>query len=55
MTWRVEFTTEFELWWNSLSEAEQDAIDRSVGLLEKLGPGLSRPHADTLKGSRPRT
>jgi hypothetical protein len=50
--WRVEFTDEFEGWWNSLTEGEQDAIDRCVGLLERLGPSLSRPHADTVAGSK---
>ena len=47
--WRVEFTDEFGRWWDTLSEDEQDAIDHSVGLLERLGPSLSRPHADTVK------
>lgn len=28
------------------------AVDASVGLLGQFGPTLSRPHADTLKGSR---
>ena len=50
--WQVEFTREFEEWWNTLTESEQDALDRSVGLLERLGPSLARPHADTVNGSR---
>jgi hypothetical protein len=50
--WQVEFTDEFERWWNSLTEGEKDAVDFSVGLLEELGPHLSRPHADTVGGSR---
>jgi hypothetical protein len=50
--WRIEFTDEFGRWWETLTQSEQDAIDRSVGLLERLGPTLSRPHADTVKGSR---
>jgi hypothetical protein len=50
--WQVEFTDEFEQWWNSLTEGEQDAVDRSVGLLERLGLSLSRPHADTVYRSR---
>ena len=52
MVWEVEFTDEFEAWWNTLSEVEQDAIDVSVNLLQELGPHLPRPHADTLHGSR---
>lgn len=50
--WQVEFTDEFGQWWDGLSEVEQDAIAASVRLLEELGPGLPRPHADTLKGSK---
>jgi hypothetical protein len=50
--WDVEFTDEFEAWWTTLSEDEQDAIDASVQLIETIGPQLGRPHADTLEGSR---
>ena len=50
--WDVEFTDEFEAWWTTLSEDEQDAIDASVQLVETIGPQLARPHADTLVGSR---
>jgi len=50
--WQVEFTNEFGQWWDELTEVEQDAIAASVRLLEELGPGLPRPHADTLKGSK---
>jgi hypothetical protein len=50
--WQVEYTDEFGAWWEALSEAEQVALDASVRLLEHFGPCLSRPHADTLHGSR---
>jgi len=50
--WEVEFTDEFEDWWAGLTQAEQDAIDMSVDLLQQAGPQLSRPHADTLNGSK---
>ena len=50
--WEVEVTDEFEEWWHSLDEAEQESVAASVRLLERLGPGLSRPHADALKTSR---
>lgn len=50
--WEVEFTDEFGQWWDSLSEKEQDALAASVMLLRQLGPGLPRPHTDTIKGSR---
>jgi len=38
--WVVEYTDEFEAWWETLSIAEQDAVDYSVGLLENEGPSL---------------
>jgi hypothetical protein len=52
MAYEVEFTDEFEGWWDSLTEDEQDSIDFSVGLLEEHGPQLKRPHADTIHGSK---
>ena len=52
MEWKIEYTDEFEKWWDTLNVGEQEAIAASVGLLEKLGPNLPRPHADTVKGSK---
>ena len=51
MQWNVEFTDEFEAWWNTLDKAEQVSIDASVRLLIEYGPHLARPHSDTLNGS----
>jgi hypothetical protein len=31
---------------------EQDGIRSSVNLLEEVGPALTRPHADTIHGSK---
>lgn len=50
--WNVEYTDEFAAWWETLTPPEQTSIAASVQLLEQLGPHLSRPHADTVKGSR---
>ncbi len=52
MVWEIEFTGEFEAWWNDLSADEQAEIDAKVDLLEERGPTLSRPHADRIEGSR---
>src|SRR5579883_1356450 len=52
MEWEVEFTSEFEDWWNSLSEDEQVDVNAKVILLQKLGPSLPRPHADLIHSSR---
>ena len=51
MAYEVEFTDEFEAWWDTLTHAEQDSIDHSVGLLEEFGVNLKRPHADAVHGS----
>ena len=50
--WNVEFTDEFEKWWETLNEDEQDAIDRSVFLLEDQGPSLQFPYSSNIKQSR---
>ncbi len=50
--WQVEYTDEFEDWWNSLSLDEQRHIAASVELLQENGPGLGRPAVDTITGSR---
>ena len=52
MRWDVEYTDEFESWWNSLTEDEQDEIDAKVELLQEHGPTLPRPHADVIASSR---
>lgn len=52
MTWTVSFADEFEPEFDSLDEEIQDAILARVLLLEREGPSLGRPHADTLTGSR---
>ena len=50
--WGVEYTDEFALWWETLTLAEQASLEAGVRLLERFGPGLSRPHADVVNGSR---
>jgi len=50
--WPIEFTDEFGQWWNTLDADEQDAVDRMVMILEKVGPALGRPGVDTVNGSK---
>ena len=50
--WQVEYTDEFEAWWDSLSAEEQEEIAAKVELLEERGPTLGRPHADVITTSR---
>ncbi len=37
VTCEVEYTDEFEDWWNGLSEDEQDSVAAHIGLLEEKG------------------
>lgn len=50
--WEVEYTEAFGAWWETLTEEQQVAVTAIVGVLEERGPALTRPYADTIKGSR---
>jgi len=50
--WDVEYTDQFEQWWNGLSIDEQAAVDVAVEVLQEKGPGLGRPLVDIVQGSR---
>ena len=50
--WTVEYTDEFETWWNQLSEQEQASVEASVRLLQERGPMLRFPHSSGVRGSR---
>jgi hypothetical protein len=50
--WEVEFTDEFEKWWDGLSEAEQEDVAAFVTLLEKKGPTLPFPYSSDIRGAR---
>jgi len=52
MQWTVLFADEFEPEFDSLPLQVQDAILARALLLEREGPALGRPHADTLTGSK---
>ena len=52
MAWDVEVSDGFRVWYEDLTEDEQESVGASVDLLEQAGPMLGRPYVDTLKGSR---
>ena len=52
MNWNVEYTDEFGEWFSMLTDAVQDGIDRTVGLLEVKGPRLPFPHSSGIEMSR---
>jgi hypothetical protein len=52
MAWDVEYTDEFGNWWERLTEAEQESVAATVGLLEIEGPRLPFPYCSGVEGSR---
>jgi hypothetical protein len=52
MAWEVEFTDEFGEWWDGLTVGAQTDVDAVVLVLREFGPALTRPLADTVRGSR---
>ena len=51
MSWDVAFDEEFLAWLQEQEDRIRIAIFQRVELLSQVGPGLGRPHVDTLKGS----
>ena len=52
MPWGVLFHEEFEREFEGLPDSVQDELLAHAKLLERFGPQLGRPCADTLNGSR---
>lgn len=48
----VEYSRDFGEWWYRLTEAEQESVAYTVGLLEARGPALGHPHSTAVVGSR---
>nr|WP_248004812.1 type II toxin-antitoxin system RelE/ParE family toxin [Serratia surfactantfaciens] len=49
--WEIKTTDVFDNWFSSLNDAERAAVLAALMVLREKGPGLSRPYADTVKGS----
>jgi len=52
MAWEIETTDEYDAWFVEQEGNSQAVIQMKIELLKEYGPHLSRPHADTLKGSK---
>jgi len=50
MATEVNVTDEFKAWYEGLSEAEQDRVAFTVGLLEERGVTLPHPYSSSIKG-----
>src|ERR1022692_4137302 len=51
LAWEVEFSDEFEQWWDGLTAAEQKSVDFTVSLLQEAGPALKMPHSSGVETS----
>lgn len=51
MAWQVKTTDMFDEWFDLLSDEDRAAMLAAMLVLQQKGPLLSRPYADTIKGS----
>lgn len=52
MEYEVEYTDEFGIWWQTLSETEHEDITAVVTLLEEKGTQLPFPYSSGIEGSK---
>jgi hypothetical protein len=52
VTWNVEHTDDFDAWWETLDEDEQEDVAAIVTVLEERGPQLPHPYSSGVEGSR---
>nr|WP_113867437.1 type II toxin-antitoxin system RelE/ParE family toxin [Brenneria salicis]NMN92005.1 hypothetical protein [Brenneria salicis ATCC 15712 = DSM 30166]RBP61314.1 hypothetical protein DES54_12458 [Brenneria salicis ATCC 15712 = DSM 30166]RLM30312.1 diaminopimelate decarboxylase [Brenneria salicis ATCC 15712 = DSM 30166] len=50
--WTIKTTDIFDGWFSSLCKTDRTSVLASLIVLRQKGPGLPRPYADTIKGSR---
>ncbi|MFC0139922.1 type II toxin-antitoxin system RelE/ParE family toxin [Erwinia mallotivora] len=50
--WAIKTTDTFDNWFSSLNDSDRACVLAAMIVLREKGPGLSRPYADTLYGSR---
>lgn len=51
-TWAVEWTPEFDQWWQALSRQEQADVGAAIEALRRKGPGLEFPLSSQIRSSR---
>lgn len=49
--WSIETTDTFDIWFDALDDIDRTNVLASMIALQEKGPMLSRPYADTVKGS----
>ena len=50
--WTIKTTDMFDRWFTSLNDIDRASVLAALLVLREKGPGLSRPYADTIRGSR---
>ncbi|MGG7445052.1 type II toxin-antitoxin system RelE/ParE family toxin [Kosakonia oryzendophytica] len=50
--WQITMTKTFDNWFSTLGERDRASVLAALMVLREKGPGLPRPWADTVKGSR---
>ena len=50
--WTIKTTDMFDRWFTLLSDTDRASVLAALLVLREKGPGLSRPYADTPRGSR---
>src|SRR5258708_27907406 len=52
VTYEVEYTDEFDEWWDTLTVEEQQKLEAAVDLLQSRGPAVGRPLVDHITSSK---
>ena len=52
MTWALDSTEDYDLWFESLADDEQERVVAAARMLRQDGPTLGRPLVDQIKMSR---
>lgn len=52
MAWEINYSNEFEAWWDGITANEQDSVTERVKLLMQHGPNLRRPYVGKIEGSK---
>ncbi len=51
MTWKIEYTDEFETWWQQLGSTKLESVAVSIQLLEARGSTLPFPYSSAVMAS----
>jgi hypothetical protein len=52
MVWEIEYTNEFGIWWDEISDQEQNDVVAVVNLLAEKGANLPFPYSSGIVGSK---